>query len=54
MNIRQYFSDFRYLASNKKPQVLEEFVKFEEVKQLIKSLQTIDEDKLDKLTSKYA
>lgn len=29
--VRKYFSDFRYLSSDAKPEILREFVRYEEV-----------------------
>lgn len=29
--VRKYFSDFRYLSSNTEPEILREFVRYEEV-----------------------
>ena len=29
--VRKYFSDFRYLSSNAEPNILREFVRYEEV-----------------------
>lgn len=35
MNIREYFTDFRYLSSSDEPHIMREFVRYEEVKELI-------------------
>lgn len=35
MNIREYFTDFRYLSSIDEPNIMREFVRYEEVKELI-------------------
>lgn len=33
--IRKYFSDFRYLSSTEEPEVIREFVRYEEVSNFI-------------------
>lgn len=35
MNIREYFTDFRYLSSSDKPYIMKEFVSHDEIRTLI-------------------
>lgn len=37
--IREYFSDFRYLASTDEPNILREFVRYEDVVKMINELE---------------
>lgn len=37
--IREYFSDFRYLASTDEPNILKEFVRYEDVVKMINELE---------------
>lgn len=42
--IRKNFNDFRYLASTEHPDIIKEFVLYEEVIKLLKELKIIDND----------
>lgn len=37
-DIRKYFSDFRYLPSTNKPDVIKEYVRYDELINLIKTI----------------